>query len=179
MGGTVELKDAGLLYTLAGLTVTFAGFSALLLLIRQGIGARLTALDRLITRTVVGNLFVLTAGALLPALLALYGIPEAWVWKASALIFGLPLLALLLTYPRRRRRHLPLAPLHLLVILVGLGSLSLVAMIVYIFGNFGHDHYAAVYITALTVNFFTLAFSFVFALEFTLHQPPDKTRKTR
>src|SRR5208282_618206 len=100
-------------------------------------------------------------------------------WKASALIFGLPLLALLLTYPRRRRRHLPPAPLYLLVILVGLGCASLVAMIIYMFGNFGHEHEAAVYITALTTNFFTLAFSFVFALEFTLHQPTDNTQETR
>jgi hypothetical protein len=180
MGGTVELKDAGLLYTLAILTVTFAGFSALLLLIRQGIGARLTALDRLITRTVVGNLFVLTSGALLPALLALYGIPETSIWKASSLLFGLPLLALLLTFPRRRfAASGKLPPLMVMVTLVGLGSLSLAAMIVYVFGNFGHDHDAAVYITALTVNFFTTAFSFVFALEVTLHQPEDKIRKTR
>jgi len=176
----MPLKDAGLLYTLATLTVTFAGFSALLLLIRQGIGARLTALDRLITRTVVGNLFVLTSGALLPALLGLFDISETSIWKASSLLFGLPLLALVLTFPRRRfAASGKLPPLFVMLTLVGLGSLSLVAMIVYIFGNFGHDRDAAVYISALTVNFFTLAFSFVFALEATLHQPADKTRKTR
>ena len=38
----MELKGAVLLYTMAGLMVTFAGFSALLLAIRQAAGGRLS-----------------------------------------------------------------------------------------------------------------------------------------
>jgi hypothetical protein len=52
----MELKGASLLYTLATATVTFAGFSALLLIIRQSAGARLSSLDRFLTRTVFGHL---------------------------------------------------------------------------------------------------------------------------
>lgn len=59
----MELKGASYLYTLATLMVTFAGFSALLLIVRQAAGARLSSLDRFLTRTVVGHLFVLTGGA--------------------------------------------------------------------------------------------------------------------
>jgi hypothetical protein len=168
----MELKGVGFLYTLATLMVTFAGFSALLLIIRQSAGARLSALDRFLTRTVVGHLFVLTAGALLPALLDLYGIPDAAVWMASAVIFGLPYLALLLTFPRRRIAVTGKPPPPLvLATFIWLGAASLIAMFVYVFGNFPHK--AAAYITALTVNFFTLALSFVIALEVILGQPNE------
>ncbi len=66
----MELRGASYLYTLATLMITFAGFAALLLIIRQGAGAQLSVLDRFITRTVVGHLFILTAGALSPVLLS-------------------------------------------------------------------------------------------------------------
>ena len=168
----MEFKGATYLYTLATLMVTFAGFSALLMAIRQSAGARLSSLDRFLAKTTVGNATMLTAGALLPPLLSLFDIPEAWIWKASAPIFGLPMLALLLTFPKRRMaatgKH---PPKLILATFVGLGSASLIAMVVCVFAKSGYA--AAVYIAALTVNFFTLAFAFVIALDVILQQSPD------
>lgn len=169
----MEFPGASLLYTLATLMVTFAGFSALLLMIRQAAGAQLSPLDRFLTRTVVGNLFVLTAGALLPPLLQLYGLADVWVWRASAILFGIPYLAILLTFPHRRvaaTGHRP--PPFVQATFIWLGSASLVAMIVYVLANLGHS--AAVYMTALALNFFTLALAFVIALEVILAQPVDR-----
>src|SRR5450631_4560630 len=100
----MEVKGAAVLYTLAGLMTTFAGFSALLLSVRQAAGARLSLLDRYLAKTVMTYIFVLTAGALLPALFALYDIQEKWIWRGSAVLFALPMLSLQVTYPRRRRR---------------------------------------------------------------------------
>lgn len=168
----MEFAGASLLYTLATLMVTFAGFSALLLIVRQAAGAGLSSLDRFLTRTVVGHLFVLAAGALLPALLALYELPDAWIWKASAMIFGLPYLILLLTFPRRRRAATGKpTPQIVLATFVGLGSISLIAMVGYVLGGFAYK--AAAYATALTINFFALAFAFVIALEVILREPTD------
>ena len=84
----MDLPGTVYLYTLATLMVTFAGFSALLLMIRQAAGAQLSPLDRFLTRTVVGNLFVLTGGALLPPLLQLCGLSEAWVYGVPARSFS-------------------------------------------------------------------------------------------
>jgi hypothetical protein len=170
----MELKGAGFLYTLATLMVTFAGFSALLLLVRQGAGKTASALDRFITRTTVGHLFVLTAGAFIPVLLNFFGISEALVWKASSLIFGIPMLVILLTHPRRRQAvfRKP-APRSVLATYVGLGSVSLLAMIAYILGGFQHP--SAAYMTALTVNFFTMAFAFWIALDFIVIEQTDIT----
>lgn len=168
----MELKGTSYLYALATLMVTFAGFSALLMAIRQSAGGRLSSLDRFLAKTTVGNATMLTGGALLPPLLSLFDIPEAWIWKASALIFGLPMLALLLTFPKRRMAATGKPPPRsILAIFVGLGSASLIAMIGFVFAK--SEHTAAAYIAAVTVNFFTLAFAFVIALDVILQQPTD------
>ena len=167
----MEVKGAALLYTLATLAVTFAGFAALLVIIRQSAGSSLSVLDRFLTRTVVSHLSAVAAGALLPPILALYDLPEPLVWKLSALLFGMPLMVMLLTFGQRRRAATGTPPPPvIMVVFVGLGTLSLVAMIAAIF--LGLAPPAAVYATALAVNFLTLAFAFVTALEVILMQQP-------
>ena len=174
----MEVKGATLLYTLATLSVTFAGFAALLLMLRQSAGAGLSALDRFLARTIVGHFFWLSAGAIFPAVFALYDLPEPWVWKASSLLFGLPMLALLLTYQRRRIAATgKAAPPVIIVVFIGVGSLSLAAMIGYVFGGFAHP--AAAYASAITINFVTHGFAVVTALEVILSQQSGAMRKGR
>lgn len=168
----MEVKGAVLLYTLAGLMITFAGFSAVLLAIRQAAGARLSVLDRYLAKTVLTNLFVLTAGALLPPLLALYDLSEPSIWRVSAVLFGLPMLALLLTYPWRRRKVAGRGPPPaVLAVFVVLGSGVVAAMLIYDVVGFRYG--AAAYVTALVVNFLTLAFAFITALDVIMQQPAD------
>jgi hypothetical protein len=165
----MEVKGATLLYTLATLMITFAGFAALLLTVRQSAGKSLSLLDRFLARTVVGHFFWMATGALLPPILGLYDFPDPWIWKPSALLFGLPMLALLLTFPCRRIAATgKAAPPIILAVFVGVGSLSIAGMIAYVFCNF--EHQAAAYVSALTVNFVTTAFAFVIALEVILSQ---------
>src|SRR5690348_14559061 len=159
----MELKGAAVLYTLAGVMVTFAGFSALLYVVRQAAGAKLSLLDRYIARTIMTYIFVLAAGALLPALLALFDMEEMWVWRWSGLLFGLPMLALQISYPLRRRKAVGSAPPPaIFAIFVMLGSAVTLAMLVYILVAVRYS--AAVYITALTIDFFTVVFGFLTAL---------------
>ena len=100
----MEIKGATLLYTLATLMITFGGFCALLLGVRQAAGGRLAPLDRYLTRTILIQLCTLTAGALLPTLLGLYELSDSQLWRLSAVCFGIPMLALLWTQPHRRRK---------------------------------------------------------------------------
>jgi hypothetical protein len=167
----VEVKGAALLYTLATLAVTFAGFAALLLIIRQSAGGGLSPLDRFFARTVVGHFFWLAAGAIFPPLLALYDLSEPMVWKASALLFGLPMLALLLSFPHRRRvaTGQPV-PLRILIVMVVAGALSVAAMIAMVLTNVAVPF--AVYATAIVINFLTYVFAFITALEVILQQQP-------
>ena len=168
----MEVKGATLLYTLAGLMITLAGFSALLLAVRPAAGARLSLLDRYLARTVMTYLFVLTAGALLPPRFALYGIQEALIWRGSALLFGVPMLSLQVTYPFRRRKVIGKGPPPAIFsVFVVFGSAVTLSMLGYVL--LGRQYTAAAYITALTMDFFTVAFAFVVALDVIMQQPMD------
>jgi hypothetical protein len=168
----MELKEASLLYTLAGLMITFAGFSALLLALRPAAGAKLSLLDRYLARTVMTYIFVLTAGALLPALLALYDVEDKWIWRGSAVLFALPMLSLQVTYPQRRRKVVGKGPPPaIFAVLVVLGSVASLTMLGYILASLPYS--AAVYITGLTVDFFTVVFGYLTALDVVMQQPID------
>jgi hypothetical protein len=172
----MQSKAAEFLVAIAGLMITFSGFTALLLIIRQTSGNRLSSIDRFLTRSVLNIVLILTGGALLPALLEFSEIPELWVWRMSALAFGLPLLALLLTYPKRRLAATgkPVSRFGMIV-LVGLGPATLAVMIVYVLGDF--RNIALAYMAALVINFFTLAFTFVQALELILGDSTTNSKR--
>ncbi len=170
----MEIKGAALLYTLATLMITFAGFSALLFVIRQAAGAKLSLLDRFIVRNVMTYTFVLTGAALLPVLFALFDVEEQWIWRVSAVLFALPMLALQVTYPLRRRKAVGTAPPFVIfTVFVVFGSAVTLAMLIYILATVQYS--AAVYITAVTVDFFTVIFGFVNALDIIMQQPTDES----
>jgi hypothetical protein len=172
----MEVKGATLLYTLAGLMITFAGFSALLLTVRQAAGAKLSLLDRYLARTVMTYIFVLTAAALLPALFALYDIEENLIWRDSAVLFALPMLSLQVTYPRRRRKVVGKGPPPaIFAVFVVFGSAVTLAMLGYILVGFQYS--AAAYITGLTIDFFTVAFAYVNALDIIMQQPMEVSER--
>jgi hypothetical protein len=168
----MEVKGATLLYTLAGLMITFSGFSALLLVLRPATGARLSLLDRYLARTVMTHIFILTAAALLPALFALYDIQEKWIWRGSAVLFALPMLSLQVTYPRRRRKVVGNGPPPaIFAVFVVVGAAVTLAMLGYVLD--GLPYSGAAYITALTIDFFTVVFAFVIALDVIMQQPME------
>ena len=172
----MEVKGATLLYTLAGLMITFAGFSALLLTLRPATGARLSLLDRYLAKTVMTYIFVLTAAALLPAILALYDIHEKWIWRASSVLFALPMLSLQLTYPRRRRKVVGKGPPPaIFAVFVVFGAAVTLAMLGYVLE--GLQYIAAAYITTLTIDFFTVVFGYVIALEVIMQQPVEVSER--
>jgi hypothetical protein len=62
--GTIHHRDRAL-------SITFVGFSALVIILRQTLGGEMSKLDILITRIFIQLGFLVAAGALLPALLEL------------------------------------------------------------------------------------------------------------
>lgn len=172
----MEFKGATLLYTLATVMITFAGFSALLYVVRQAAGAKISLLDRYIARTVMSYVFVLAAAALLPALLALYDIDEKSIWRVSGVLFAVPMLALQVTYPMRRRKAVGTAPPPAIFwVFVVFGSAVTLAMLVCMLA--GTPYSAAVYSTALTIDFFTVVFGFVTALDIIMQQPTEGSER--
>jgi hypothetical protein len=173
----MDIEGATLLYTLAGLMITFAGFSTLLLTLRPATGARLSLLDRYLAKTVMTYIFVLTAGALLPPLIALFGVQDKLIWRSASLAFAPPMLLLQLTYPHRRRKVLGKGPPPaILAVFVVLGSSATLSMAGYVLG--GLPHSPAAYITGLTIDFFTVVFGYVNALDIIMQQPLDVPEQT-
>jgi hypothetical protein len=172
----MEFKGETYLYALAGLMITFAGFSALLLALRPATGARLSLLDRYLAKTVMTYIFVLIAGALLPAILALYEVRESGIWRGSAVLFSVPMLSLQVTYPYRRRKAVGKGPPPaIFAVLVVLGSAATLAMLAFVLG--GLKYSAAIYITELTIDFFTVVFGFVVALDVIMQQPVEASER--
>jgi hypothetical protein len=165
----MDVTGATLLYTLAGLMITFAGFSALLLGLRSAAGGKLSLLDRYLARTVMTYIFVLMAAALLPPLLALYDLREDLIWRVSAVLFAVPMFSLQVTYPYRRRKVVGSGPpFPIFAVLVVVGSVTTLAMLVGVLA--GLPHIAAIYITGVTIDFFTVAFGFLTALDVIMQQ---------
>jgi hypothetical protein len=172
----MDFKGATLLYTLAGLMIAFAGFSALLLALRPAAGAKLSLLDRYLARTVMTYIFVLTAAALLPAPLALYDIQERWIWRGFGVLFALPMLSLQVTYPLRRRKAVGKGPPPaVFAVFVAFGSAVTLAMLGYVLA--GLQYSAAAYITALTIDCVTVIFGYLMALDVIMQQPMEVSER--
>jgi hypothetical protein len=169
----MEVKGAAFLYTLATLMITFAGFSALFLTLRPAAGARLSILDKFLARTIMTHVFVLTIAAMLPPLFGLFDVPEAWIWRTSALLFAPPMLFIQLTYPHRRRKVVGKSPPpSIYAVFVILGAGVTLAMLAYVLDGF--QYAASAYIAAVALDFFTVVFGFVVALDIIMQQPMDR-----
>jgi len=84
--------------------------------------------------------------------------------------------SLQVTYPRRRRKVVgKVPPLPVFAVLVVLGSAVTLAMLVYVLGDC--QYIAAAYIAALTIDFFTLAFAFLIALDVIMQQPVEVSER--
>jgi hypothetical protein len=112
------------LYTLATLAVTFVGFSALVIIMRQTLGGAMSKLDILITRIFIQLGFMVAAGCMLPPLLSLFQISDAQIWRLSSIAVALPAFLFATTYPSRRKAAsgAPM-PIH-----IGIGVLCLLLL---------------------------------------------------
>jgi hypothetical protein len=101
----IDIGDRALtyLYTLAAISVTFVGFSALVIILRQTLGGEMSKLDILITRIFIQLGFLVAAGALLPALLALLQFTDLQCWRLASVAIAVPSLLFACSYPSRRR----------------------------------------------------------------------------
>jgi hypothetical protein len=91
------------LYTLAALSVTFVGFSSLVIVLRQTMGGEMSKLDIFITRTFIQVGFLVAAGAMLPGLLTQFEVPGRSTWRLSSAVTAVPVLLFACTYPARRK----------------------------------------------------------------------------
>jgi predicted anti-sigma-YlaC factor YlaD len=103
----MELPGSGYFYALAALAMAFVGFTAIVVVLRQGTGKPLAPLHVLFTKLFVELGLMATAFAMLAPTLAICGLSEALVWQVSSII----MLVVLVPWLRPmhsvgKRRHL-------------------------------------------------------------------------
>ncbi len=99
----MDLPGSAYLFTLAALSVTFVGFSALVVVLRQTFGGEMSRLDILITRIFIQLGFIVVAGAMLPPLLSLFQWKHDLIWRAASIVPAVPTFIFAVTYPSRRQ----------------------------------------------------------------------------
>jgi hypothetical protein len=98
----MELPGSAYLYTLASLAMTFAGFCAIVIVLRQTAGKGISGFHLVLTRLYLESGLFSAAFCMLPPLLALCGLSETTVWRVSSAIIATALLCLGAIYPMRR-----------------------------------------------------------------------------
>ena len=169
----MDPSTSAYLYTVATVSITFVGFSALLLIFRQARGEVMTRYESYFMLSFIQPGFIVTAGALLPQLLALYGLPASPVWRASSLITAIPILFFVASLPRRRRA----ATSEPMPGYVRIFSLLQLLIALYLVTNAVRSSAAdgAPYAAAITALLFTTAIAYVVALGIALEGPAGRT----
>src|SRR5215467_1724973 len=98
----MDLPSSSYLYSLAVVSTTYVGFSALLVGLRQAKGSRLTRYDAYFTLTFIQVGFIVTVSGLVPSLVALYGGSAKIVWRIASVTAAIPILWFAASLPARR-----------------------------------------------------------------------------
>ena len=85
----MELPGAVYLYTLATLAMTFAGFCAIVIGLRQTTGKRISGFHIVLTRLYLESGLFAAAFCMLPPLLGVCGQSAPIVWRASSAIIAI------------------------------------------------------------------------------------------
>ena len=151
----MESPATSYLYTMAIVGMSFTGFAAVVMLLRQTLRSHLRAFDALFARVYMEFGLIVTIGAMLPPLLMFWELPTAGVWRVASGFLGTVLLAFAVTYPARRRAaSSEPTPRYVRVNL----SILLVISLTLLLAATGvlHDRSGRIFLTALTV-FLTFA----------------------
>jgi hypothetical protein len=98
----MELPGSTYLYTLATLAMTFAGFCAIVIVLRQTTGKDVSGFHVVLTRLYLEPGLFSAAFCMLPPLLAICGLSESMVLRVSSAIIVAVFFCFGATYPIRR-----------------------------------------------------------------------------
>jgi hypothetical protein len=158
----MELSGSPYLYTLAMVSITFVGFSALLVVMRQAKGGGLTNYDTYFTLSFIQIGFIVTASGLVPPLLAAFDWSPNAVWRVSSALVAVSILWFVSKVPARRRAAtgmpVPVFVAALLSVQAAAAAVLLVNAVA------GLSRAGAVYSAAVTVVLFASGVAYLLAL---------------
>ena len=95
--------ESDFLFSLAALSLSFAGFSAVVVTLRSALGGEISERHLRLVRLYIEGGLLVTALALVPALLNLIHVPGSVIWPVSSAVAASILTVLLLSQFLRRR----------------------------------------------------------------------------
>jgi len=167
----VELPGSLYLYAIATVSITFVGFSALLVVFRQSMGGQLTRYDTYFTLSFIQAGFVVTAGALVPPAVALYSVSQDAAWRIAGGIVSILVFTFVARVPARRRAATGQPMPRQIKFMLTLQALSGVSLVLGAAGVYGATVGAA-YVSAIAVLLITSGAAYLGALALIL---PDLT----
>jgi hypothetical protein len=125
----MDLPGAGYFYTLAQVGITFAGFAAILMTLREMRGTGLSKFHLWVARSYVQSGMVTAMNALLSPLLFGLGLSEQMTWQVASLIIAVQSIVLIVLAPGQWRANTD-RPLEMRVkVQIGLGLLVNAALL--------------------------------------------------
>ena len=163
--------ESDYLFRLATLSLSFVGFSSVVVALRGALGGDLSERHvRLVRLYIEGGLLV-TALALVPTLLNILHIPDSVTWPLSSAAAALILTCVLITQFRRRRAVEP-GRFPPWVVVINAISIVAVASLWFNVAGFPFPPSVGPYAVVLTWALCVFGFIFVRTIEVFLHRPP-------
>src|SRR3974390_213016 len=101
----MESLEVTYLVAVATISITFVGFSSVVVVFRQTQGNRLDSSHIFLVRFFIEMGFIVTGFSLLPLMLTVAGLPIAWVWRLASAAYAIVHLAYIRVLIRRRRQY--------------------------------------------------------------------------
>jgi hypothetical protein len=160
------------LLALAALSLSFVGFSTIVVALRQALGSRLSQFDILLVRFFIETGFTVTAFSLLPPMLNAVGLDTSIIWRLSSAIAALMMVVYLAFYLRRRRRTPGSGPIPVRIYVnSGISAVVLVGLILNV-GGWLFRPSGAPYIITLTWSLVQSGLVFLQTLHLFLEPSP-------
>jgi hypothetical protein len=168
----MDLPGAGYFYTLAQVGITFAGFAAILMTIRQMRGVSMSKFHLWVARSYVQSGMVTAMNALLPPLLFGLGLSERMTWQVASAIIAVQSIVLIVLAPGQWRAATD-RPLEMRVkIQVGLGLLMNVALLANVAG-WPFEPMGGLVMLAVSWNLFAFFLQFAESIRFFFEEEHD------
>jgi hypothetical protein len=161
--------ESDYLMRLAGLSLSFVGFSAVVVTLRGALGGELSDRHLRLVRLYIEGGLLVTALALLPTLLTLLHVPDAVTWQVSSAAAASIFTVLLLIQARRRRAVEPGRFPPWVVIVYAVSTVAVASLWFNVAGIFFSPNVGP-YAVVLTWALGIFGFIFVRTIELFLHR---------
>ena len=162
--------ESDYLLRLAGLSLSFVGFSAVVVTLRGSLGGELSDRHLRLVRLYIEGGFLVTALALVPTLLNLLHIPDTVTWPVSSAVAASVLTFVLVVQFRRRRAVEGLFPPWVIAI-YAVSALAVGSLWLNVAGSPFRSNVGP-YAVVLTWALCVFGFIFVRTIELFLHRTP-------